>query len=273
MSRLKIIPISNIIPLMDFEEEKVSLVSDLIRESGNISRPVPLVHIEGRRYLLLDDSSILESANRLKILYLPAQVTTPGKLTNIQAEAYTEGWSYDLLENFLRLFPRSAVVCNQKRELKHFTEPFKLAFRFKGESDIYVCFRRCNSNEVNGALFDFFKYLSNHARLSSIFYTGSVKTANLKKSDEICLLKVLDFDFDDILKAALFGYRFPAGLFQFDFGCRIIGVDYPVSILNERASIREKEKFFRDLVSYRFLSGYPEFIGSGVYLLNHPIKK
>ncbi len=273
MSRLKIVPTSNIIPLMDFEEEKVLLVSDLIQETENISRPLSLVQIEGCRYLLLDDSSILEAANRLNISYLPAQVTVPGRLIDIRAEVYADGWTYDLLEEFLRLFPRSAVVCRQKREIKHFSEPFKLAFRFKRKSDIYVCFRRCNSNEINGSLFDFFSYLGNHARLSGTFYTGSVKTANLKKSNDTCLLKVLDFDFDDLLRAALFGYRFPPGLFQFDYGCRIIGVDYPVSILNEKASIREKEKFFRDLVSYRFHSGYPEFIGSGVFLLNHPVKK
>ena len=271
--RFKVVRTAQIRPLMDYDEEKVLYLTETIAETGTINVPMPLLKISRNEYLLLQDSAMLEAAKRLEILALPAQINNSRTRIEIAAEIYSEGFTSDLIEHFTNEFPRETVVCSGKRELSSYHDHVALGVSINNDAEIYLGFRKTGGGSISTTLFDFFDFVGKHCRYTHSIYSGHFRTANLKQSRHWSRLRLIDPDIRDLKHAGHLGYRFPASMLQFNTGYRIIGIDFPINILNEKVPEKEKERFLRDLISFRFRTGHPEFIGSGVFLLSSPIKK
>ncbi len=103
-------------------------------------------------------------------------------------------------------------------------------------------------------------------------YSEKIRAVNIKSNQNYWSLKIAGLGLNHI-KAAAWQRYFPAGLIRFDYRSRIIGIEYPIKVLNESVSIREKERFLHDLVNFRLNNEQTEYIEGGVYLLNYLVRK
>jgi len=272
MPKLKIVPLSRIVPAMEFSPKKVEYIKEIIETSGNISTPVSLIDMPDKNFLLLDDSSILKAAEELDIKFLPAQMTNLNQIIDIKAEIFVENFRLDLVEEFVSIFPRAATICSDRKEIRQYQNDLKIIFFRKKEKDIMVCFRNFNSEMLPGAVFDFFDYLKRSCRMIRKVYSEKIRAVNIKSNQNYWSLKIAGLGLNHI-KAAAWQRYFPAGLIRFDYRSRIIGIEYPIKVLNESVSIREKERFLHDLVNFRLNNEQTEYIEGGVYLLNYLVRK
>ncbi len=271
--KFRIIRTAQILPLMAFDEEKVSYLIQNIAESESISIPIPLMEVADNFYLLLQDSAILEAAARLGITALPAQVSIRKSKTAVFGEIYAEGFTNDLIVRFTSEFPRDTMVLTSRKDIRMYEKYDILAINVNGDSDSFLAFRRGREGHFSRLLLEFLDFIGKHCRYTQSIYNGTFPTANLKQPRYWSRLRLENMSIDSLISAGQQGTLFPANMLHFDSGYRIIGVDFPVAILNEKVPVKEKEKFLKDLISFRFRTCHPEFIGSGVFLLNTPLRK
>jgi len=265
---LKIVRIKDITPVMDYKERRVEHLKQSIEKSGSIRNLFNLAGVGSHEFLLLEDTAILEAVRRLKIENVPAQIISLKKHKKIKADISIRGMKQSYIDKFDKMFPRSFTVSKNIHNLKNFNGII-VSIRQKNQFEKEMYFKRNGAGFISGALFDFFEFLDSHCTLEERINPTSVKTTNVKRCDEGCLLTVSNLTPGDLLFAARHNYTYPAGFLRFDYGVRIIGIDFPLKVLKENASVREKERFLYDLMSYRLNSGYSNFIKNGVYLLNY----
>jgi hypothetical protein len=273
MPKLKIVPVSSIIPLMEYDEDKVNYITGIIENSGTIGNPVSLASIGNRKFLLIDNCELIEAARRLGIKYLPSQVTSPISSVRIDSKIYAEKFDKNIIDNFMDIFPRVAISITGGKRTKNLSRWVRLSVSRQGEGDLNLYFKRYHGTGLPYSMFNFLEYLGHHYRLTRKIFSGRIKTANTKRPDDFTLIRLHGLAFEDLISAAHSYHLFPAGFLRFDYSGRIVGIDFPVRILNEKVTQREKERFLHDLVNYRLNSGHPEYIGGGVYLLNYLAKK
>lgn len=71
---LRIVKLADIVPLMEYESAKVDYLISSFEQTGTIRNPFALASVSKSRYLMLENSSPLEAARRIKIEHIPAQV-------------------------------------------------------------------------------------------------------------------------------------------------------------------------------------------------------
>jgi hypothetical protein len=271
--KLKIVSVNSIIPLMECDPDKVDYIIEIIENSGIIGTPVSLASAGNRKYLLIDNCEIIEAARRLGIKYLPSQVASPLSSVRIDTNIYAEKFDQGIIDNFLSIFPRVAYFGASRKSINNQSPRVRLSVSRKGDNDLNLFFKRYHGAGLPYSVFNFLEYLGHHCRLTRKIFSGHIKTANTKPCDDFTLIRLHGLAFEDLVLTAQSYHLFPAGFLRFDYSGRIVGIDFPVRILNEKVTQREKERFLHDLVNYRLNSGHPEYIGGGVYLLNYLAKK
>ncbi|UCD18531.1 MAG: hypothetical protein JSV44_06380, partial [Candidatus Zixiibacteriota bacterium] len=224
---------------------------------------------DGGKFILLDSGAFLEAACRLKIRYLPAQVSTLSRSLKIEAKMLVNDWKSSLVQQFERMFPRAVTFSESPKlteDCRNFTA---VSLAAEGCPELYGYFRKGKSGCLSGQIFTFFDFLGEKCTFSRYYYPGRLSGKTIKQANNGCRLEVVHLNHNDLLFAVNQKYRFPACLLKFEAGCRILGINYPVSVLNENVSIREKKQFLHELISLRLNMGQSEFIKSGVYILNY----
>jgi hypothetical protein len=265
---LKIIHIDEISPVMEFRERRVEHIQKAIVKAGSIRNLLNLASVGAHEFLLLEDSSILEALRRLNTESVPAQVVPLKRQKKIAANIALDGMDCSFIKDFYEMFPRS-VTLEEENPDGDTGDNIIVSIGQKNQPEMTLSFKRSSAGLISGSLFDFFKFLKAHCTLKEKVYPGSIKNTNIRNESDSCWLTVAGLTPEDLLFAVRHNYSFPAGLLRFDNGVRIIGIDYPLRILNEKVPIREKERFLHDLMNYRLNSGYSHFIKNGVYLLNY----
>lgn len=271
--KLKIVPLSAIIPAMHYSEETSRDFREMMESSGIIKTPISITEMSENKYLLADDSAILKAANDLNIKYLPAQLAHRNQIIEIRAEILVNNFELGFMDEFQQIFPRVARICKDRKDLRKYSKYVKLEMSFNGQKEAVICFPKSRPDRLPGAMFDFLRFLNRKYRLTRKIISKKIRAANIKALQNYWTLKLNDLTLEQIIDSAKIQHYFPPGFIRFDFGSRLIGVEYPISILNEKVSIREKERFLYDLVNYRINNGYAEYIEGGVYLLNYLVKK
>jgi hypothetical protein len=265
----RIVKLQEILPVTDFKQRKVDYLARLIGERGSIRNPFYLAGVGRGEFLLLDDASLLEAIRRLEIELIPAQVVPFRKSKKIQADICVGGMKCSFIEDYQKLFPRAFFILNDSPAKWFLDNTIIISISRKNHPDITLGFKRNGTGKISSPFFDFFDFVQSRCTLSNRIDSVETRVTNVKRSTEDYHLTVSNIRGDDILFAARQRYFFPACLLKFEYGCRIMGIDYPLDVLNARASIREKEQFLHDLVNYRLNSGYSNYIKSSVHLLGY----
>jgi len=271
--KLKIVPLSGILPTMNYSEEISRHFREMMESSGMIRTPISIMEISEHNYLLFDDSAILKAANDLKIKYLPAQLAHPNQTIDIRAEILVRDFELTFMDEFLQIFPRVAKICTDKKDLRNYKKYARLELTHYGHKDAAICFHKNDPDRLPGAIFDFLDFLGRKSQLIRKIISKRIRAANIKAHQNYWTIRLPELTLEQIIDSARNQHYFPPGFIRFDFGGRLIGVEYPIAILNEKVSIREKERFLYDLINYRLNNGYAEYIEGGVYLLNYLVKK
>lgn len=268
MPKLKIVPLTDIVPLMESDERDVAYLVKNIESTGFIRNPLALAPMGARKYIFLEQGAILEAARRLQIKQVPGQIAAIRKSSIIDAQIYASPLTESCLMKFAKMHPRAIEILDASNQ-NHFKSAVKIILTMADNREITVFFKRGEAGLIPLSLFNFFAFLKGQCTLSERVCIEKVRGANLKCFGQAGSLKVLNLTRDDLHFAAGVGYLFPSGLLKIDWGYRVIGLNFPVNVLNEKVSIKEKERFLFDLINYRLRSGHPSFIKSGVYLLNY----
>ncbi len=271
--RFKIVPLSRIVPVMRFNEEKTMHLKDLMESSGVINSPLQLFSIPRGRWLLIQETSILEAARRLGLEAIPAQIISPADSPQVFLEILVkDSFISDIIAAAER-FPRDVSIIKNKKDLRTNRGNCVLALPGSEGTVQFLSFRRASHGCLTAALYDLLDLLDNRRALSPVMYFNPQKTANIKQFGIWRRIRLRDIKIEDLIAVAGRGRLFPAGALQFETGPRLMGIDYPLAVLQEKASLREKDHFLRDLLSLRLCSGYPEFLGGSVYLVYNTVKK
>jgi len=267
---LKIVNVEEINPVMEYRDRRVEHLKEAIGQAGAIRNLLNLASVGAHEFLLLEDSAILEAIRRMKLKYIPAQVVPLKRQKKIAANIGLDGMDCSRIYDFYKMFPRAFTMAEKGAEGQNERGSYiTVSIGRRNHPEMELAFKRNSVGLISGAVFDFFSFLKLHCSMNEKVYPGSIKNTNIKKKGESCSLSVNGLMPNDLLFAVRQNYSFPAGLLRFDNGVRIIGIDYPLRILNENVPIREKERFLHDLMNYRLNSGYSHYIKNGVYLLNY----
>lgn len=83
------------------------------------------------------------------------------------------------------------------------------------------------------------------------------------------MIKIGNLKFTDAIWLGQNGFRLPSGFYHPDGICRVLGINYPIKVLKEKASIDDKQSFLHELIALRLESGRAESFSGGVFLLNY----
>ena len=266
--RFRIVSTTGIHPIMQIREKGSESYVSHIQQVGSIPNPAALFPVGSSRYLLLGDSSFLEALHKLQINMIPALILTDKKKIKVEASAAIEGLSENHIKEFAAAFPRDIVLAPIKGRTP-LEKNYDIArIVLPDNSEYHLAVRRHGSSRFSGRFFDFLTFLSSRFHLAEPIFPSHLQSATLKSTCDRSLVEILDLSLDDIISAIHGGYLFPAGLIRFDYGLRVVGVNYPIRVLTDKAPLREKERFLYDLLNLRLTSGHAEYVRSGVFLLN-----
>jgi hypothetical protein len=269
MSRFRIVPVTHIQPAMTSNKKALAFYLRTLESSNTVPNPAALLPLGPSRYLLLGEAAWLDAVREAQIELIPAIIITQKKRVSVEAGMVADNLDTTLLKEFAATFPKDVFLLGHSK--KHFFGKNCMKaniFLPDGDSEM-ISFRRITAGRVPGRLFDFFTYLSHHGLVSERIYQSEISSANLKQNLHLTKIEIVDLTVDEILSVIRSGKLFPSGMLRFDYGPRVVGINYPIRVLTEKAPIRDKEKFLFDLLNFRLNSGHAEFIRSGVYLLNY----
>lgn len=186
----------------------------------------------------------------------------------VRGEMAISGLSREYLEGFYRKFPRTIQVSTDVKTPGP-AEVIKIEVMIRGGEAFTVFLKRNAAGFLSASFFDFFGYIKRFCLPAEGISSPVSRAVNVKKRAGCGHIRIRDISLADLLFAARQGFRFPAGLLHFEHRLRIVGIDYPLTVLQDKVSPREKERFLYDLVNLRISSGYSRFIKSGVYILNY----
>nr|MBN2276698.1 hypothetical protein [candidate division Zixibacteria bacterium] len=265
---LKIVPTSEILPLTGFSEKKVIYLKNIIENSESIKNPLALAAVE-HKYLLLEDAALLEAIRRANIHFVPAQVIRLKKNLKIYANLFAKDPVDSCLDDFQARFPRSCRFVNESAT-GDFNNSHTIFAPGSGKQDEKVlAIKKTGAGYISPLVFDFLEYLACSCTLIEKIFPSEWRAVNLKKHDPPELLRITNLTGTDLRFSGMNGYLLPSGSLRVEFGSRIIGINFPVRVLNEGVPAHQKEQFLYDLVNFRLKSGFSEYIKSGVYLLNY----
>ena len=159
---IKIVKLTDIVPVMDFSDKKVDYLRQNIAQSGSIRNLFYLAPLGSKKYLLLEDSAILEAVRQLHIEFVPAQIVTFRKRRKISGMLPINGLDHSAIVGFQTLFPRSFSFGANEIERADFRRNVIINCRHSNSSvDDILLFKRIGAGKISPAVFNFFDYLKN----------------------------------------------------------------------------------------------------------------
>jgi hypothetical protein len=263
LDKLKIIPLDKIIAFEAPAEERVARLTEEIEGDGKLRNPL-LVKPLDDRFLLLDDVSILTALDRLNLVHVPIQ-PADATLTARPWQRVVESWHIDDLLAYCRAFPRyvslsadCGPLSSRQAEIR-FRDHAPYRLNFTSESFLTRC-------EMVGKL------------IASCGHAGGGFRAKLALDCPDPLLAFPQataavyppfFSLEELAVIAGGHVRLPYGLIRIDQPGRILGIDYSLGILRERAPLEEKESFLKELIRIRMASDRTAYYDGYVLVLNN----
>ncbi|MBN2226438.1 MAG: hypothetical protein JW763_03655 [candidate division Zixibacteria bacterium] len=266
---LGIVPRTRIVPIMAYRPEKVAYLETIIEQTNSIRNPLQVAPLDNDRYLLLDDGAILEAACRLKLRYLPVQIFSLPTVGPVKAGAFVSDWDESLLKAFTEFYPRAMNIREVSDSAVSDEHEYGILLRANEYPPRLITFASSAAKHVPIALCDFLSFVSRRCSLAGCRFSDVAGGGTIRLSPGDCRFEVLHLQADDLAFAIRHDFRFPAGLLWFENIDRVLGINYPVRVLNENVPVRDKEQFLHELINLRLASGHSEYIAGGVYLLNY----
>ena len=257
---LKIVPRTQIVPIMESNADRADYLTTAFAEAGHIFNPLLVIKAVDDIYLLTDDGSYLDALKRLSVDFIPVQVASVPNPPVMTGHIFLGKWDDNCFREFQRIFPRDAqIMADDSADPKD-----RVYARTKFGEGIALG----SSRRASGTLVDFIAYLRQKAAIVR------PNARNRAVTDQKTGLAIVEMEFGniglrDVLKLGQSGFRFPSGFCRAECPCRVLGINYPIKVLKEKASVEDKQTFLHELIMLRMESGRAESFNGGVLLLNY----
>ncbi len=256
------VPISKINALIKTTPANVEFYKNAFSKYKSMRNPLPLLKSAGRLFLL-DDPALVDALVSLGVEHIPVQILTDEKQAAIVSEVYYDKIDRDLIEQFVSGFPRDISTQSDNADILS-------ADIYFGKNDLLtLVFNKSSQDSIHQSFLNFIELLSNKA--CQIGQTGfhSFSSSNVRNFKERTMVRINNLSWSSIWKLHRENFLFPAGHLSFEFKGRILGIDYPLTILQSDNDPVLKRQFLDELMNFRQSSGNSRYFGNGVYIMNY----
>lgn len=265
IDNLKIISRDLIVSFEAFSDEHSFKLAHEMESNGKLRNPL-LVYPLYDKYLLLDDACILKALESLDIRHIPVQVADEETLSVHPWQRVVEDWTSDDLMAFCDKFPRQVAIQPAHDDQ---LQAHQVEVRFRDSETVRLDFK-------SGALLvrvDMYNKLSAEVTRGNQSFRAKLNLFDVNPFDlfnrATAVIFPPMFTIDELAQVALSGMPLAQGIIRIDQPGRILGVDYALSILKEKAAPREKESFFQQLIQMRISSDRTSYYYGSVFMFNN----
>lgn len=222
-------------------------------------------------YLLLNDTSYYESLKRVGLKHFPVQVVSPESL-NLQVNKLgLVGFKFEHLQHLAGKFP-SRINISQNQDSFPCDNYLRVDFQFDIESSLqkhYVFLRHSSRSGCPHSLENLFRAIRSFGDYIPIIERNASDSSLMRLCSLSGTMTLPSFNLADINSALESDHLFPPNIIEAKSDCRILNIDFPMSVLLSNAPTDEKELFFKELVILRLQSRKFSYHEGQVYIFNY----
>jgi len=265
LDSLHIVSSSRIMTFESPTDERIGHLVYEIERDGKLKNPL-LAQPMDDKYLMLDDAAIFHALRQLKIDHIPRQCSTPQTVTTRPWQRIIENWREEDLIQFCKTFPRQITITDK---INAPLEAGQAEIRFRTGHNVRLFFAS-DSPLLRADMFIKF--------CQSIGASAKTYRAKLNLSDVDIFAQFPDASaalfppiYSLIELGAMAGQQMqlPQGLVRIDQPGRVLGIDYSLSILRDKASIEEKDSFLKEMLRMRMSSDRTAYYDGYVLMFNN----
>lgn len=265
IDNLKIISRDLLVTFEAFTDEHSFKLAHEMESNGKLRNPL-LVYPLYDKYLLLDDACILKALESLDIKHIPVQIADEDTLSVHPWQRVVEDWRLADLETFCNRFPRQVCIHEANNEP---LDPHEVEIRFRDSETVRLKF----SSEALLVRVDMYNKLSTEVTRGNQSFRAKLDLFDVNPfqlfNKATAVIFPPMFTIDELAQVAVSGMPLAQGIIRIDQPGRILGVDYALSILQEKAAPTEKESFFKQLIQMRISSDRTSFYYGSIFMFNN----
>ncbi len=268
VAQIKVVEIDRIFP---FEWSEPG-PSETITEQDNLSfirHPFPVTPLQNDEFLLLGDTVYFTQLTQTNLIHLPVQVIPPEQLHLSSNNIGLIGYTAEQLIHLAAKFPKQILIGNTLDSQPPSDDFLKVQITFIDGRTFQVFLRHSSRAGCPPPLEYLFRSISYSGRYVPTVKESAYTTSVTRISPISGTMTLPSFSLDDIRTAVIAERLFPPDVIEITSSCRILNIDFPLSVLKADTGPEEKESFFCDLVNIRAQAHKVSYYNGQVYLLNH----
>ena len=269
ISKIRVIDHNRIIPF-ECTDIKADISEISLEELKLIHHPF-LVTKFNNDYMLLNDTSYFESLKLAGLKHFPVQIISPDKLNLHTNKLGLKDFNYENLLHLAGKFPSRFCVSN-KREGFPVENYLEVVFQFDNGSelkDYYAFLRHSSRLGCPQSIENLFRYIRSYGDYFPIIERNVSDSSLMRICSLSGTMTFPSFKYKDLCSALESDHLFPPYLIEAKSDCRILNIDFPISVLASNSPTAEKELFFKELVNLRLQSRKFSYYEGQVYIFNH----
>lgn len=245
--------------------------SDLSLSDIRFVRHPLLATALGDGYLLLEGRRDFDALAGAGLRHFPLQVASPESISLETNRLGLVGYTLEHLVQVAAKYSEQILIERNPREKPNPSGYLPVAFDFEGES-VRGYLRHSSRTGCPLSLDHLMQSILRRGRYDRIIEStvtpGATGTVT-RSGSYSASLALPDFSLSDLVRAAESDHLFPPNLIQATANCRVLNMDFPMSVLADDTGVKDKEAFFRELVNIRAQSHKVSVFDGRVYVLNH----
>ncbi len=217
-------------------------------------------------YLLLEQSELFEELCQNGLSHVPAQVCSRERLKLSADRLNLTGLTSRDLVGLTVQHADQFIVDNEEK-----TAPsgyLTARLEFCDQRTVFLHMRHSSRIGCPAALGLLFRAINRTGGYIPALSSGVRPNTPLKVASVTGRLTLPSFDLRDLVSAAASERLYPPNLIRVASDCRVLNIDFPVSVLASESTTEEKEAFLHDLILYREQSRRTAVFDGQVYILN-----
>ncbi|MBU8934194.1 MAG: hypothetical protein KOO62_09335 [candidate division Zixibacteria bacterium] len=219
-------------------------------------------------FLLLENRPDFDALAAASLNHFPLQIATPESISLATIQLGLAGFNIEHLTGLAAKYPDQIVIERSSEKELSSSDTLSVDFDF-GKEQLRCQLRHSSRAGCPASLDHLVHSIHCHGRYEQIVEPSGA-TGNITRSGSYSAIMTLpSFSLNDLVSAALSDHLFPPDFIGVMTNCRILNIDFPISVLADDTPVEEKEAFFRELVNLRAQSHKVSIYDGKVYVLNH----
>ena len=232
-----------------------------------IRHPFLVTTLDESGYLLLDDTEYFEALVRAGLRHFPVQVCPVEQLQMVPRRlGLLRFGSADLARLVARQSERIQLT-DKADDLPSEANYLTIRFDFLNESSVYARLRHSSRSGCPAPLDALIRSILQHGEYFPLVDSGRIDSL-VRGAAFTGTVALPPFTLDDLRSAATSDRPFPPGTVGVKAACRVLDVDFPMTVLTASSGVEDKESFLTDLIGLRARSRRISYYEGQIFLLN-----